>query len=217
MSTLGPEGQTEPESMPATRPLRTARPQSLTDIFFTFNALALQGFGGVLPVAQRVLVEQKRWLSQAQFVEMLSIGQILPGPNIVNLSLMVGDRHFGWRGALSALAGMLLVPLAIVLMLTALYTQFADNRVVSGALRGMGAVAAGLILATGFRLLSSLKTNVLGLPVCLGLAALTFVAVAWMRWPLVWVLTGLGSASVAGAWWRWTLLSEQKPGQGDRP
>jgi chromate transporter len=182
---------------------KPAQPQSLRDIFVTFNALALQGFGGVLPVAQRVLVEQKRWLSQAQFVEMLSIGQILPGPNVVNMSLMVGDRYFGWRGALAALGGMLLLPMVIVLMLTALYTQFANHAVVSGALRGMGAVAAGLILATGFKLLTSLKTNVLGLPVCLALAALTFAAVAVMRWPLVWVLLGLGGAAVAGAWWRW--------------
>lgn len=189
------------------------QPQSLKDIFFTFNALALQGFGGVLPVAQRVLVEQKRWLTNAQFVETLSIGQILPGPNIVNLSLMVGDRHFGWRGALAALGGMLLVPLVIVLMLTALYAQFADQALVSGALRGMGAVAAGLILATGFKLLTSLKTNVLGLPVCLTLAAFTFVAVAVMRWPLVWVLLGLGGAAVAAAWWHWG----QRLQMGDPP
>ena len=189
------------------------RPQSLKDIFFTFNALALQGFGGVLPVAQRVLVEKKSWLTQAQFVEMLSIGQILPGPNIVNLSLMVGDRYFGWRGALAALGGMLAVPLVIVLMLTALYAQFADNAVLSGALRGMGAVAAGLILSTGFKLLTTLKTNVLGLPVCLTLAALTLVAVAWLRWPLVWVLLGLGSAAMTGAWWRFgqALHPNDKP------
>ncbi len=186
-----------------------SQPHSLSDIFFTFNALALQGFGGVLSVAQRVLVEQKRWLTQAQFVEILSMGQILPGPNVVNMSLMVGDRHFGWRGALAALGGMLLLPMVIVLMLTALYTQFADQALVSAALRGMGAVAAGLILATGFKLLTSLKTNVLGLPVCLTLAALTFVAVAVLRWPLVWLLLGLGSAAVVGAWWR--LSQAQRP------
>jgi chromate transporter len=190
-------------SQPGTQSAEPPEPQSLSDIFFTFNALALQGFGGVLPVAQRVLVEQKRWLTQAQFVEMLSIGQILPGPNIVNLSLMVGDRHFGWRGALAALGGMLALPLVIVLMLTALYAQFADHAMVSGALRGMGAVAAGLILSTGFKLLTSLKSNVLGLPVCLGLTTLTWLAVAWLRWPLVWVLMGLGGAAVATAWWRW--------------
>ena len=199
------------------QPQPQMQPQSLKEIFTTFNALALQGFGGVLAVAQRVLVEQKRWLTKAQFVEMLSIGQMLPGPNIVNLSLMVGDRHFGWRGALAALSGMLMLPLVIVLTLATLYAQFAHLSVVSGALRGMGAVAAGLILATGFRLMGSLKTNVLGLPACLGLAALTFVLVALLRWPLVWVLLGLGSVAVAAAWWRLSKTSQVQLPASDKP
>ena len=177
-------------------------PESVADLFFTFNRLALQGFGGVLAVAQRELVERKRWLSAAQFVEMLSVGQVLPGPNIVNLSLMIGDRFFGLRGAFAALAGMLLVPSMIVLALAALYTRFAALTMVSGALRGMGAVAAGLIIATGLKLLSTLKTSPLGLPLCLGFAALTGLAIAVLRWPLVWVVLGLGSVAVLMAWHR---------------
>ena len=177
-------------------------PESVADLFFTFNRLALQGFGGVLAVAQRELVERKRWLSAAQFVEMLSVGQVLPGPNIVNLSLMIGDRFFGLRGAFAALAGMLLVPSMIVLALAALYTQFAALTMVSGALRGMGAVAAGLIIATGIKLLSTLKASALGLALCLGFAAVTFLTIAVLRWPLVWVVLGLGSAAVATAWQR---------------
>ena len=90
---------------------RSAQPRSPRELFVTFNRLALQGFGGVLAVAQRELVERERWLSQAEFVEMLAISQVLPGPNVVNLALMLGDRYFGLRGALAALAGMLLVPL----------------------------------------------------------------------------------------------------------
>src|SRR5207344_1616326 len=93
------------------------RPGSLRELFRVFNRLSLQGFGGVLPVAQFHLVDREHWLTREQFVEMLSIGQMLPGPNIVNLSLMIGDRYFGWRGALVAVAGMLLLPTAIVLML----------------------------------------------------------------------------------------------------
>lgn len=178
------------------------KPASVADLFFTFNRLALQGFGGVLAVAQRELVERKRWLSAAQFVEMLSVGQLLPGPNIVNLSLMIGDRFFGLRGAFAALAGMLLLPSIIVLALTALYTQFADQPVVSGALRGMGAVAAGLIIATGLKLMSTLKTSPLGLPLCLAFAALTALCIAVLRWPLVWVVLGLGSVAVGLAWQR---------------
>ena len=98
-----------------------AVPHSPADLFITFNRMALQGFGGVLAVAQRELVERKRWLTRDQFVELLALSQVLPGPNIVNLALMFGDRFFGLRGAAAALGGMLLVPLVIVLALTALY------------------------------------------------------------------------------------------------
>src|SRR5690606_6862993 len=82
-------------------------PRSLTELFVTFTLLALQGFGGVLAVARRSLVEQKRWLTREEFVELLSLSQLLPGANIVNMSLIVGDRSFGWRGALAALSGMM--------------------------------------------------------------------------------------------------------------
>jgi chromate transporter len=116
----------------------------------------------------------------------------MPGPNVVNLSLMIGARYFGLPGALTALAGMLTVPLFIVLMLTFVYAQFADHPGLAGALRGMGAVAAGLITAAGLRLLSTLKTNPLGLPISLAFAISCFTAIALLRWPLFYVLPGLG-------------------------
>ena len=179
------------------------RPQSKTELFLTFNALALQGFGGVLAVAQRELVENKRWMTKNEFVEMLAIGQVLPGPNVVNIALMFGDRFFGLRGAFAALAGMLAVPLVIVLCLTAAYAEFSRIAMVSGALRGMGAVAAGLILSTAFKLMGTLRTNRLGLPTAALFAALTVVLIAWLRWPLIWVVVGLGSVGIALAWKRW--------------
>ncbi|MGZ8259983.1 MAG: chromate transporter [Caldimonas sp.] len=171
-------------------------------MFFTFNRLALQGFGGVLAVAQRELVERKGWLSRTQFVEMLALSQVLPGPNVVNLALMLGDRFFGLRGAIAALGGMLLVPLVIVLALAAAYAEFSRIAFVAGALRGMGAVAAGLIIATAVRLMSTLGTNRLGPVVAAGFAVATFATVALLRWPLVWVVAGLGSVAVAIAWLR---------------
>ena len=177
-------------------------PASLRELFFAFTTLALQGFGGVLPVAQRELVERRGWLTREQFVEMLAVSQVLPGPNVVNLALMFGDRCFGVRGAFTALAGMLLAPLIVVLTLTALYARFAQVAAVAGALRGMGAVAAGLIIATACRLLASLQTNPMGRPLALGFGALTFLASAWLRWPLVWVIAGLGAVSTAVAWRR---------------
>ena len=105
-----------------------AQPSSKKELFVAFTWLALQGFGGVLAVAQRVLCEEKRWLTREQFVETLAVAQVLPGPNVCNLALMVGDRFYGWRGAFAALAGMMAVPLVIVLMLTALYVQYVRIR-----------------------------------------------------------------------------------------
>lgn len=169
-----------------------AQPKSLSDLFVSFTLLALQGFGGVLAVVQRELVEKKRWMTQEEFVEEWAVAQIMPGPNVVNLSLMIGARYFGFKGAMAALAGMLTVPLVIVLLLALLYAQFAAHPGLQGALRGMGAVAAGLIAATGLKLFGALQKNVLGLALCVTLGILCFVAIALLRWPLVYVLLGLG-------------------------
>ncbi|MDB5820366.1 MAG: chromate transporter [Rhizobacter sp.] len=195
----------DPAPAPASSPVvaiepEPRRPASLTELFLSFNRLALQGFGGVLPVAQRELVERERWLTNEKFVELLAVAQVLPGPNVVNLSLMIGDQFFGFRGAFVALAGMLASPLLIVLALAALYGEFAMHPAVSGALHGMGAVAAGLILSTGIKLMSSLKTNVLGQRTGLLLAAVTFAVIGLWRVPLLWLLAILGPIGVAMAW-----------------
>ena len=171
------------------------RPRSVTDLFVSFTMLALQGFGGVLAVVQRELVEKKRWMTREEFVEDWAVAQIMPGPNVVNLSLMIGSRYFGFKGAMAALAGMLVAPLCVVLALALVYAQFAGHPGVQGALRGMAAVAAGLIAATGLKLFGALQKNVLGLPICIALGALCFVAVALLRWPLAYVLLGLGGAA----------------------
>ncbi len=170
-----------------------AAPRSVADLYWSFTWLALQGFGGVLAVAQRELVEKKRWLRREEFLEDWAVAQILPGPNVVNLALMIGDRHFGYRGALAALAGMLSLPLIIVIAMAALFAGVADVPAVQGALRGMGAVAAGLITATGLKMVEALKGNPMGMVVCWALAVATFVAVALLRLPLVWVLAGIGT------------------------
>ena len=138
------------------------RPESLTDLFVSFTLLTLQGFGGVMAIVQRELVEKKRWLSAEEFIEDWAVAQVMPGPNVINMSLIIGGRYFGLKGAMVALAGMLAAPLLIVLTLALIYAQFASRPEVAGALRGMGAVAAGLIGATALKLTKALKTNVLG-------------------------------------------------------
>jgi chromate transporter len=187
------------------------RPSSRADLFWSFTWLALQGFGGVLAVVQRELVEKKRWMTREQFVEDWAVAQIMPGPNVVNLSLMIGGRYFGLSGALAALAGMLAAPLVVVLLLAAAYGSVADSATAQGALRGMGAVAAGLITATGIKLIGALNRNAMGLGVCIGLAALTFVAIALLRWPLAWVLLGIGGSACL---WAYRVLgAEQERGK----
>jgi len=175
-------------------------PTSNVDLFFSFNWLALQGFGGVLAVVQRELVEKKKWLTLEEFVEDWSIAQILPGPNVINLALMIGGKHFGWRGALSALAGVLLVPTILVIVIASAIAGVGDTQAMQGALRGMGAVSAGLIMATGIKMLPALKTNPMGLMTCVVLAIVTFLAVAVMRLPLSWVLLTLGPIASTWAW-----------------
>ncbi len=200
-SCMTPTLEDSTHRLPATH----ARPLSTTDLFWAFSMLALQGFGGVLAIVQRELVENKQWLTMDEFVDDWAVAQILPGPNVVNLSLMIGDRYFGLRGALAALAGMLCFPLLIVLMLAAVWGNFAHTAVTQGALRGMGAVAAGLIAATGIKLIGALKNNILGLPWCWGLATLAFVAIAFLRLPLAGVLLGLGGFA--------TLLALRRSGE----
>lgn len=183
---------------PAARP----QPRSCADLFVSFTVLALQGFGGVLAVVQRELVERKRWLTREEFVEEWAVAQIMPGPNVVNLALMIGSRYFGLRGAMAALAGMLVFPLLVVLGLALVYARFAEVPQVAGALRGMGAVAAGLITATGIKLFGALGKNVLGLPLCIALGIATFAGIAVLRLPLAWVLLALGGLGCVLAWRR---------------
>ena len=173
-------------------------PRSPSHLFVAFTVLALQGFGGVFAVVQRELVERRKWLTQEEFLEDWSVAQILPGPNVVNLSLMIGSRHFGLRGAIAALAGMFSAPLVVLLTLSMVYMSVADHPAAQGALRGMGAVVAGLVAATGIKLIDALKDNAMGQSSCALFGVLSFAAVVLMRLPLMIVLLSVGAVA-----WTW--------------
>ena len=190
-----------PSAPPASpEPPPRPQPRNPSDLFWSFTWLALQGFGGVLAVVQRELVEKKRWMTNEEFVEDWAVAQIMPGPNVVNLSIMIGDRYFGLRGAFAALAGMLTFPLMLVLALAVVYAQFASHPAVAGALRGMGAVAAGLIAGVAIKLFTSIKSHPLGRPLCVAVLALTIVAMVVLRWPLWWILPVIGGAACVLTW-----------------
>lgn len=168
------------------------KPSSLSDLFLAFQSLALKGFGGVYAVIHHDLVTRKKWLTNEQFLEDWALAQTVPGPNAVNMAVILGGRYFGFRGILVALAGVLSVPMLLLLCLAHFYLQVADSPHVVGAMRGMGAVAAGLAIAAGLKLAFNSKGNVLGPMVGIGLGVACFVAVAVLRWPLHYVLMALG-------------------------
>src|SRR5471030_1308390 len=129
------------------------------ELFLAFSQLALSGFGGVLPWAHRTLVERKGWLTQREFVETLALGQLLPGPNIGNMAVMIGYRFAGFKGAMAAFAGLVSGPFLLMITLGILYQYYGALPLVQHALSGMSAVAAGLVLATGLKMTSSLKKH----------------------------------------------------------
>lgn len=173
-------------------PAQAPAPRSCAQLFLVFTGLALQGFGGVLAVAQRELCERRGWLSPSEFLEMLAFAQLLPGPNVCNLSLAVGQRWFGLRGALAALAGMLALPLLIVLLATAWVIDQVGAAWLQDALRGMGIVAAGLIVGACLKLARPLRDSPLGRGGVALLGGLTLMAIVGLHLPLLAVLAGLG-------------------------
>jgi chromate transporter len=176
-------------------------PADLGELFWAFSWLSLQGFGGVLAVVHRELVEKRGWLTPAGFLEDWAVAQVMPGPNVCNLALMFGDRHFGWRGAVTALAGLLALPLLLLVSLGTLVGQLPDQAVVAGSLRGMGAVAAGLVAGSGLKLLLGLRRHVLGFPLVLLLASAAFAGVVWLHLALHLVVLGLGGLACGLTGW----------------
>ena len=160
------------------------RPVSCFDLFITFTWLGLQGFGGVLSVVQRELVERKQWLTQETFAEDWALAQTLPGPNVVNLAVMLGGRSFGALGSISAASGLLLVPACLMLAGVFAFQSLAHVPAVGSALRGMGVTAAGMVLATGWRFYPVLRRHLLGWPMAFGLATISAWLAAGWHWPL---------------------------------
>jgi chromate transporter len=166
---------------------------SLVQLFLGFLEIGLSGFGGVLPWARRIIVERRGWLSSEDFTATLGLCQFLPGPNVVNLAVVIGARHHGAIGALVAAFGLLAAPFVIVVALGALYSRFGELSGVQAALRGMSAVAAGLIIAMGLRMAIDLRRR----PVAIALVIATFGAIALARLPLPLVMLILAPLGVA--------------------
>ena len=118
-------------------------------LFLVFSQITLSGFGGIVFWARRVLVERQHWLTEQEFVDLLALGQLLPGPNVLNVTVMVGYRCAGWAGAAAAVTGFLGWPCLLVIALGMLHQRYGTHPLVQPALNGMAAVSAGLLLAAG--------------------------------------------------------------------
>jgi chromate transporter len=171
---------------------------SLTELFLGFAACSLSGFGGVLPFARRMIVERRRWMTADEFNETFSLSQFLPGPNIVNFSVVFGSRFGGAPGAAVALAGLLGPPVAIVTAMAVLYAYYGDIPAVGRTLAGISAAAVGLLIATVVKMAWPVfQRGVHWMP---ALALVAFVAVGPLHWPLQWVFLALAPVGIALAW-----------------
>lgn len=173
---------------------QTTTAVSVWALFLGFSKVGLSGFGGVLPFARRLLVDEKHWLSGEEFNALMGICQFLPGPNVVNLAVCVGRRFAGALGSLAAALGLMGGPMLIVFGLGWFYDHYGSLPVAQGVLRGIATVGAGLLIAMGWRMAKNIKQPKRHLP----FAVLAFAGVAIFRLPLPWVMLSL--AAINGLW-----------------
>jgi chromate transporter len=175
----------------------TRKTVSKSELFLGFLKIGLLGFGGIAPWARHVIIEERRWLTEKEFAAILGIGQILPGPNTMNASVMIGDRFQGVGGVLACLLGQMAMPLVIITSLAVVYQRYASVPEVKAALIGAAAGAAGLVLGTALKMAQKIKPTPLGLLV--GLMA--FGSIGLLIWPLIPVVAVLVPLGVAAAAW----------------
>jgi chromate transporter len=178
-----------PDSSPAAVPapdIPSSAPPSVSALFVAFARMSVAGFGGVLPFARRGIVEKHRWMTADEFNETFALCHFLPGPNIVNFTMVFGSRLRGIPGGVAAFAGLLGPPVVIMTILAALYQRFGEIDALRRILAGVSCVAVGLLISVVFRMMMPLikRRDWLGLVVL----AAVFVAIGLLRLPLAAVL-----------------------------
>lgn len=166
-------------------------------LFTGFLGLGLIGFGGVLPLARRMIVEDRAWLDEQEFAELLGLCQFLPGGNIINLSVALGMKFRGVPGALAAILGLIAAPTVIVVLLGMIYQRF-DTIYLRHMFAGLAAAAAGLLVATAVKMALPLRRK----PLAILIATVFFIAIALFRFPLLPTMLVLVPLSIAASW-RW--------------
>ena len=168
-------------------------------LFVAFSLISVSGFGGVLYWSRRMMVDERKWMTAEEFNEAYALCNFLPGPNIVNFSVVFGRQVGGTVGALVALLGLLGPPFLLVTLLGLLYASYGDIAVLQRVLAGVAAAAAGLTISTGLKMAGPLLRQRPGFAHAVAMAA--FLAVGVLGWPIYWVLGVLIPCSIALAWW----------------
>jgi chromate transporter len=187
----------------------TAAPPGLGQLFTGMLMVALSAFGGGLSAwSQRIIVEQRRWMSNEEFLTGLTVARLFPGPNQINMAVYVGTFFRGLPGALAALAGMLLVPFTLLMAIGLLYFQFHTLPALDRVLAGVVAAAAGMALSMGFKILDEYGKD----PVALLLAGVTFVLMTFFHVRLVPLVLVAGPLAMV---WYWPRRSQPGPPAGE--
>lgn len=174
------------------------RRPTLSDLFWGYTKIGLLGFGGVGPIARHVIVVERQWLTEREYAEILGLGQVLPGPNVGNASVMIGRRFHGLAGVFAVTAGFYLGPLCILLGLALFYDNFGQEPGVERFMQGIAAAAAGMVLGTAIKMAGKLKPP----PEILAVGLITVICAFVLRPPLWVVVLGMGSAGILAAAWR---------------
>jgi len=190
--------ETTPVPVPPTSIGRNPIAPKRLELFIAFALISLSGFGGVLYWSRRMMVDERKWMTAEEFNEAYALCNFLPGPNIVNFSVVFGRQVGGTAGALVALLGLLGPPFLLVMLLGLLYAYYGDIAVLQRVLAGVAAAAAGLTVSTGLKMAGPLLRQRPGIAHAVAMAA--FLAVGVLQWPIYWVLGVLIPCSIALAW-----------------
>lgn len=169
---------------------------SLPALFAGFFTIGVCGFGGVLPWARRVIVEQRGWLSAPEFNDLLALCQFLPGPNVINMSVAIGSRFAGIRGVVACFVGLMAAPMTIIIGLGIVYARIEDDPIVRRAFAALAAASSGLVLATALKIAAPLR----GQPLQIGIATISLIAISVLRLPLLTTMLVLAPLSVGLVW-----------------
>jgi chromate transporter len=187
--------------LPEAPPPTTVLP-GLGELFAGYLKIGLFGFGGVAAWARRVIVEERRWLTEREYAEVLGLGQVLPGPNVGNAAVMIGRRFHGFAGALLATAGLYCAPFVILVLLCLFYDRYGQLPAVAPVMAGIAAGAAGMVIGTAFKMTGKLQLRAEAIAILL----LATLGAAWLGLPLPLIVLVLGPVSVTVSLWRAGLI-----------